>query len=304
MILLLLASWSLGIVRDSSPDFEDPDGGSLDVDLTILLVLFLIIAPVASLIRGRTPVFVVAVFFLPAMIIGGYVLLIIGLTWSSFFIGLMIVLATLAIWKVSKEGGLSPYLAVLGIIGVFLFAVMFLVGGGEMISEAIGGNGEGISIPWGDPGGYMETAFGGFGTLLLIVLVGVILAFLLVQRVIPIIRPSTENRENEEKLEDQISSTVDSAVKELREGKDIYSTVLRCYQRMCWILEEKGAKNLEFMTPREFEKQAIRTLDVSPSKVSEIREVFELAKYSNYRLGEKDRKKAVKALKELRKELE
>jgi len=286
-----------------SPTFVETEPLLSDIDLSFLLLLLLVILTIAAFIRARTPAFIAVVFFWPAMMLGTYLILVAGFSWPIFMISLMVIISALAIWKGLKDDKLSPYLGAVALIGVFLFSVIFLGGGGEMISEEIGGNGDGISIPWDDPSGYIETTFGGFGTLLLIILVGGILAFLLVQRVIPIIKSSSESKEDEEKLEDQLSSTVDSAVKELREGKDIYSTILRCYQRMCWILEEEGAKNFEFMTPREFEKQAIRTLDVSISRVTEIREVFELAKYSNHQLGKEERERALKALKGLRKEL-
>jgi len=292
---------------DLSPTFDETETETFlgEVGLfPILAILFMVIATVLFLIKGRTPAFIAVVFFWPAAMIGAYIIILVGFSWPLFIIVLMIILSAIAIWKGLKDERFSPYIAGVVIIGVFFFATLFLGGGAEVISEEIGDNGEIPSIPLDDPGGFVEVAFGDFGTFMLIILVGGILAFLLVQRVIPIIRSSTEKREDEEKLEDQFTSTVDSAVTELREGKDVHSTILRCYQRMCMILEEKGAKNFEFMTPREFEEQAIRTLNVSASKISEIREVFELAKYSNYRLGEEERDRAVKALKELRKELE
>lgn len=305
LILFLFASWSLGVVMDLSPAIVE-----IETEATfdwfgqwpMLVVSFLIIASIALLIRGRTPAFIIAVFFLPASMVGAYAILLIGFSWSLLFIVLIIFLSAIAIWKGFKDESMSAYLVGVALIGVLLLATFFL-GAGEMITEEVQGNGEGPSIPWGDPGGFIETTFGGFGTFMLIILVGAIITFLIAQRAIPLLKSSTENKEDEKGLEDQLSSTVDSAVTELREGKDVHSTIIRCYQQMCLILEKKGAKNFEFMTPREFEKQAIRTLDVSPSKISEIRKVFELAKYSSYRLGEEERKRAVNALKELRKEL-
>ncbi|MFW5946087.1 MAG: DUF4129 domain-containing protein [Candidatus Natronoplasma sp.] len=305
LILFLVASWSIGVVMDLSPTFVESEIESTfgEFDARPIMIAVLIITPLALLMKGRTPTYIAAVFFLPATLIGTYIFIRVGFSWPMFMIGLIVAISAVAIWKGSKDESMGPYLAAVVFIALIL-VVSFLLGGGELIVEQMEGNGEGISIPWGDPGGHIETAFGGFGTFLLIILVGGILAFLLVQRIIPIIKSSTESKEDKGKLEDQLSSTVDSAVRELREGKDIYSTILRCYQRMCWALEEKGAKNFEFMTPREFEREAIRTLDVPSSKVSEIRKVFELAKYSNYRLEEKERERALKALKELRKELE
>ena len=290
---------SAGLVEaETDPTFTD-------VDLTPILIASMIIAAGAFLIRGRTPAYVAVVFFWPAVFLGAYLILLVGFSWPLILIILMIVLSAISIWKLFKDERASPYIAGVAVIGLVLFVVLFLGGGTEAgIPVDIGDNGEIPSIPWDDPGGYIETAFGGFGTFILIILIGGIVAFLLAQKVIPFMKSSPEREEEEKGLEDQLSSTMDQAVTELRQGKDVHSTILRCYQRMCLILEEKGAKNFKFMTPREFEKQALRTLDVSTSKITEIREVFELAKYSGYELGEKERKKALNALKELRNELE
>lgn len=306
LILFLLASWSLGVVMNLSPTFSKTytEPFLTDVDLTAVLISFMMIGTAVFFLKSRTPASLAVVFFWPGVMICIFIIILVGFSWPLFLILLMILISAIAIWQGLKGETMFSYLAAIAIIGVFLLILTLLGGGGEIIYEEITGNGEGFSLPWDDPGGYMKTAFGGFGNLLLIILVGGILVFLVVQRMIPTIRSFPESEEDEKKLEDQLTSTVDSAVKELREGKDIYSTILRCYQQMCWILEEKGAKNFEFMTSREFERQAIRTLDVSPSKISEIRKVFELAKYSDYSLGEKERNRAVKALNDLRKELE
>lgn len=276
---------------------------SAQLDLRPVFILLMIIATIAFLIRGRTPAFIVVVFFWPASLLGAYIIVMVGFSWPLLLIFLMIFLSAIAIWKGLKDERISPYLGAVAIVGVFLLLVTLFGGGaGEIIPIEVGGDGEAPSIAWDDPGGYIETAFGGFGTLMLIILVGGIIAYLLVQRVVPIIRSSPEE-EDEKELEDQLSSTMDRAVTELREGKDVHSTILRCYQKMCLILEKEGAKNFEFMTPREFERQAMRTLDVSTSKITDIRKVFELAKYSNYRLGDEERDRALKSLKELREEL-
>jgi len=291
-------------VLDLSPGFEEPVQPIMSEPyLWPILVIATIALTIGLLIKKRTPAYILAVIFWPSVMIGAYLLLIFAERWSLFLIVLTIGISAMGIWKGYKEDSMSAYLVGVALIGVLLLAAIFLGGGGEWISEEIGVNGEAPTIPWDDPGVFVETTFGGIGTFMLIILVGFILVFLLFQQVMPVIRSSTEKGDDEDVLENELSSTVDSAVMELREGKDIHSTILRCYQRMCSILEKKGAKNFEFMTPREFEKQAIRTLNVPNSKLSEIREVFELAKYSGYRLGEEEKDKAVKALKELRKEL-
>lgn len=103
-----------------------------------------------------------------------------------------------------------------------------------------------------------------------------------------------------EEMEKDITSTVDRAITEIHQGKDVKSTILRCYQQMCLILEEKGVENEEFMTPREFENQATKKLSAPRSEISRIREIFEVAKYSSHRLGEEEKDRVLEDLKGLK----
>lgn len=306
LVLFLFASWSIGVVMTTSPTVSPGDtdftsaAGYAGYARPILVALLIIVF--ASLyMKGRTPTFLVIALFLVAMMGGAYLIFLIGFSWSLLMILFVIIISAIAIWRGVTDEHMSPYLAGVVVVGAVLFAVVMLGGGMEMISEEIAADGEPPSLPWDDPTGDIERGFGSIGNFVLLLLIGGILGFLIVQKMIPIIRST--KKETEKGMEDQLSSTVEKAVTELREGKDVHSTILRCYQRMCLILEEEGAKNFEFMTPREFEKQALTTLDIKTPTVSEIRKVFEMAKYSNYRLGEEERDRAVKALKELRKEL-
>jgi len=302
LILFLFATWCIGIVIDTSIAMAETGVRGVGVDLMPVFWIAIVGTVVAAVIRGRKTVLVPILFLTSAIILSWYFLIVFAFDFSAMMIFAIIVISALALWRGSKDEEMSYYLGAIAILTAILLIAQFISTGGGMIPIEIESNGEPPSLIPGDPGGFIESTLGGFGTFLLIVLVGGILAFLTVQRVVPLLRSSS--KDDEEELEDQLSSTVDKAVTELKEGKDVHSTILRCYQRMCLILEEMGAKNFEFMTPREFEIQAKRTLDVPTSKITEIREVFELAQYSNYKLGEKERKKAVMALKELRKELE
>jgi len=305
VILFLFASWCIGVVMTTSPTIGE---GEIDVTSAAgyagyarpILIVLLIIVPASLYMKGRTPAFLAIVSSLVAMMVGTYIILLIGFSWSLLMILLVIIICAIAIWKAFIEENMSSYLAGIVIVGAALFAVVMLGGVGEVIVEDIAADREPPSISWDDPTGDIESGFGSIGNFVLVLLIGGILAVLVILKLIPMVR-STE--EEEKGVEDQLSSTVDKAVTELREGKDVHSTILRCYQRMCMILEEEGAKNFEFMTPREFEKQALSTLDLKTQTVSEIRKVFELAKYSNHRLGEEERDRSVEALKDLRREL-
>ncbi len=208
----------------------------------------------------------------------------------------------MTLWKGKKEKAIGYAGAVL-VLGIVLMAFLFM-GGGEMIGLDFGNGNGSFSLPWDDPGGAVEGTFGSYGNFMLIILIGAIAVLLSMQKVKPLLDRLREGEEKEEDLEDQVSHAVDRAITQLKEGKDVKSSILRCYQQMCIILEKKGVEYYDFMTPREFEKYAINKLDITESKVLEIRELFELAQYSTHSLGDKERDRAVNSLEELRKELE
>lgn len=198
-------------------------------------------------------------------------------------------------------------IALLLVVGIVLILISWLgynlvYSGGETTIDSFG-IGEGVTFPsGGESRTIIERSFGSLGNLLLIISVVTVLALLIYQKVKPI--KGAEKKENIDKgKKKDLSSTVDEAISDLHSGKDVDSTILRCYYRMCSILEGEGAKNDDFMTPREFEMSTLREVDVPESTISELRVLFEMAKYSNHQLDEGHREKAVKDLKDLRKEL-
>ncbi len=251
---------------------------------------------------GRTPTYLAVPVLLFAVMISPYIFLRYGFLWPGLII-VTIVLMTLLYIKGYKDRGLPAFAVVLIGAGILIF-IATVFGGGDLIPIETGGNGEAPSLPWDDPGTMIETTFGGSGNFLLIILVAIILIFLTIQKIIPLLDTWRSGEEEDEHIEEDISSTVDKALSDLYEGKDVESTVLRCYQKMCFILKKRGVKDTEFTTPREFEKRAIKNLKVPSSNISEIRKVFEEAKYSTHKLGDEERNRAVEALKKLRHELE
>lgn len=105
------------------------------------------------------------------------------------------------------------------------------------------------------------------------------------------------------KMEEDISESVEDAIIDLKEGKDIKSSVIRCYQKMCMILTEHGLFYDEHMTSREFQEYAIENLSISKNSISNITKTFEKARYGLKKMDESDRKMAIENLREFRKEM-
>ncbi len=106
--------------------------------------------------------------------------------------------------------------------------------------------------------------------------------------------------ETEEDIEDSLSSTLDRAIVGLSDGEDVRSTIINCYREMSQILEESGAKNDKFLTPREFKDESIENISAPRNIISEITYLFEEARYSPHKLGEDKRKRALRQLKRLK----
>ncbi len=144
--------------------------------------------------------------------------------------------------------------------------------------------------------------FGSVGGLL-ILFVCIALVVLLVYSKMKVYLESKIVEEEEKDVKGMVSATLDRTVDDLYSGKDIRSTIIRCYQQMCRALEDTGVDNAESMTPREFIRLSTRKLDVSRNTLREMTGMFEEARYSVHSLGEGMRERALKDLTILKKEL-
>lgn len=136
--------------------------------------------------------------------------------------------------------------------------------------------------------------------ILIFILIGIGAIFFYLYQKYDIFKYFEINKEEEQTIEKDITSTLQKTISEISEGKDIRSTILKCYKQMCLILEKEGISNEDYMTPREFEKAANEKLNVTSSHISRIREIFELARYSSHELKEKDKDDVIDDLKALR----
>ncbi len=303
-ILFLLGAWLIGNMMN----FQYDIGGS-PLNLSYLEVIG-IIAPffIAAVVfyKGRSRMLLLLLSFALFWVITPIFFEALG----ALYFGLIILGSGLLLFAVLQGHISSKKVAILvslfiGIGGLIVYAFS------DVLADALYGyfpldrlpslNGESVSYLW-DEAGVATESIGGPGVAVFILIFVLAIVFFMYQRFQPL-KPSKQV-EDEDKLEDDITSAVDRAITELHQGRDVKSTIIRCYQQMCLILEEKGVENEDSMTPREFEELATEKLDVPSLKIVNIREGFELAKYSSHPLGEKEKNRTLKNLKELKKDLE
>ncbi len=97
---------------------------------------------------------------------------------------------------------------------------------------------------------------------------------------------------------------VRAAIAELETGGDVREVILACYARFCMFLGTRGISEQEPLTPRELEDLAVRRLSVSSDSAEALTALFEEARYSEHRLGEPDRDRALRSLERIRADLE
>lgn len=305
-ILFLIAAWLIGNMMNFQYDT-----GAGEIDLSYLGVI-VTIAPfvMAGIIfyRGRTRMFLFLFSFGLFWIITPVFFHALGV----LYIGLSVLGVGLLIFALKKGYINSKKVALTSAFFIALGGFLFYFYS-DLLADAIYGQlpsapikptdiGEGFTYVWDKTDVAVESV-GGPGIFLLMIILVFALTFFIYQKLDLRSKSRPFKEDEKEKMEKDISSTVDRAITELHQGNDAKSTILRCYQRMCLILEEKGVENEEFMTPREFENVAKKKLIVSSRNISNIREIFELAKYSSHELTEKEKNRVVEYLKALRDEL-
>lgn len=218
------------------------------------------------------------------------------------FIGTLIILSALAVIVayIEKDKGMAVKLlaTIIGtgvgmLIFVFIFSSMQTPESGGIADPLTGNGGTGFTIP------IIGQSIGG----VIIVLVGLGLVGVLVYYKLNNYLYDKMELGEEEDIRDEISSTVEKTVDELYKGKDVRSTVIRCYQSMCRVLEDTGVEQDDFMTPREFEITAVKRLEVRKDTLVTLTSMFEEARYSTHELGNRERERAMKSLNALRDEL-
>ncbi len=187
-----------------------------------------------------------------------------------------------------------------GAIILYIILGFSAITGASIMPNIWGGEGLGQGLFWKTGEGGAVSAKGGLGIMALMILTLTIVTIVAVQR----FRGREEEEEEEEELEEQFSRTIDRTIEDLHEGEDVRSTVIQCYQKMCYFLEMEGIDIEENLTPREFKNKTTNLLPITKKTISDLTYTFEEARYSSHQLGNSTREKALNDLKVLRGELE
>ena len=310
VILFLFTCWSLGNMMVIMENYEGggtnlvPSEGPLLTPLAIsaIFISFTVFLFLYILLTDKN------LFKISSIVVGMHVFW--GLGWYAMmnygaiiFVIMFIVGGLALIFVENSEYWAKIYFTsaliifiIYGIPSLFLSqlrdTIRFIPGGGT------GGNGGG-----GTSEGLIENIMlitgENIGIILMILLSLTIVSILIVQKVKEREVKETDSKE----IEKDMSTVADRAISELIEGKDVRSTILRCYQQMCDLLEDKGIDNTEYITPREFKLITLKNLNISEEVVSDLTNLFEEARYSSHKLGDEDRRTALQDIRNLRKEL-
>jgi hypothetical protein len=101
----------------------------------------------------------------------------------------------------------------------------------------------------------------------------------------------------------EIVDALDTALSQLERGGDYRDTILECYRKISQIIETKGAFDGSPFTPREFKKIASERLQLQSYYLSEVTDLFELARYSRHGISEDEAKSAIACFTNLKAEL-
>jgi len=228
--------------------------------------------------------------------------------YASIMVILVSFTAVVFFYHGSKKGMKTQVLAVVFLIIISISLLVFNLGMRSILPQTVQESfedtldfGEGFSIGGGDR--VSQFTPDNLGIYILGLLFGSILLILGVARVKDYLS-SVDYDEVDNDFEDDISSTVDEAIKNLYKGKDVHSTVIRCYQNMCYILEKQGISNDACITPRELQLKTIEELDIQEETISNLTKLFEKGRYSVHKMDDGDRKKAIINLRQLKKEIQ
>lgn len=98
---------------------------------------------------------------------------------------------------------------------------------------------------------------------------------------------------------DDLAAEVQSAIVSIREGGDLKSTIVRCYQEMSRVLEdERGITRESTMTPREFEQRLVDK-GLPETAIRTLTRLFEQVRYGSLSFGPREEQLALVCLTEI-----
>jgi hypothetical protein len=102
-----------------------------------------------------------------------------------------------------------------------------------------------------------------------------------------------------QKERSDVADILDRTILELRQGGEYRQTVLECYRKICDILEFKSKINGISLTAREFEVLVSSRLKLDSPYLSQITDVFEVARYSRLEISRAEADTAIDCLSNL-----
>ncbi len=200
--------------------------------------------------------------------------------------------------RLVKSIGINIFGLILVLTLIMVFMHIFMTRG-SLLDFLYGNNGTPPASAPGDTtsNGLPENFMGMLLPLFLIGLLGLFILMKYLNFYVSTIRG------HEDEVDYSINTTLDSTMRDLRAGEDVRSTIIRCYQNMCYNLQDQGIKQYDYITPREFRRRAVAKLPVSDRTVGALTTLFEEARYSTHVLGEEHKKRALVTLERLKGEL-
>ncbi len=219
----------------------------------------------------------------------------------SFVLGLIAV-TVIATLRYGTKRGMKLQLGSIVIILIVTIFYLYFMGYLSSLPVPLPGSSEG-SPYFGEGGRVSQIVSRNRGLFILTALFGSIFGLLGLVKLKNYL-VSDDHQDESQEFEENISSTVEKAIKSLYKGKDVNSTIIRCYQNMCYLLEDKGVSNDVCITPRELQMKTVKRLDISETTISELTKLFEKGRYSSHKMGEDDRQRALKDLRKIKEEID
>lgn len=140
-----------------------------------------------------------------------------------------------------------------------------------------------------------------FLTALIVLLLGIVSASIILNLKLQSssIVSSFDEETDLEKQRESVADILDSAIDGLRQGGEYRKTVLQCYRKICEILEQKSKISGELLTAREFESAVSVKLKMYSPYLSQMTDIFEVARYSDREVTKAEADSAIVCLSNL-----
>lgn len=239
------------------------------------------------------------------------------LRWTvlSSIVGIIVVIIAGIAYAAYKGESLKEYLPIFEFLGGIL-AIAFIFGLALFYHE-ISGFFEGLvrffsftdpaegGGPTG-PGGGVETTseFPLYFTVAFLAAV-VLAVSLFAYHFVPAFREAVLTKESQRTRKKRVlARKVRRTIIDLESGEDFREAILRCYSEMCFVLAFKGVDSRPSLTPREFEHLAMGEVGLSKDSIRTLTGLFEVARYSDHDITQRQRNLAVESLRRIEAELE